>query len=148
MLPTRSRISYPQDEVQPRPIYMEKDFDKWNSLKKKINGFEGRAYAYPREIWWCSLGVNVGVEIDGKNDGYERPVIIIKVYNLEAMLVLPITGKEKNDKFHHKIKTNNKIVWVKLTQARVVSNKRLLRKVDILGEEEFVKLLKVWKDSV
>jgi len=127
---------------------MQKYFDAWNKLKKQLHAQGGKAFAYPREIWWCSLGVNIGVEIDGKNESFERPVIILKVYNTEAMLVLPITTKEKNDKFHHKITTNNKTVWVKLTQARVISSKRLLRKVDILGEEEFNKLLKVWKESV
>ena len=125
---------------------MAKDFDKWNTLKKNLHDRRIDAFAYPREIWWCSLGVNIGAEADGKNENFERPVVVLKVYNKETMLVLPITSKEKNDKFHHKIKTDQKTVWVKLTQSRVISNKRLLRKVDVLGEEEFDKLKSVWKE--
>ncbi|MBI2630620.1 type II toxin-antitoxin system PemK/MazF family toxin [Candidatus Nomurabacteria bacterium] len=137
---------------------MPKDFDKWNNLKKIFEKESRELFAHPREVWWCSLGVNLGAEIDGKNDSFERPVLIIKVYSRETMFVLPITSKEKNDKFHCKIfvkikniKTgeyDEKAVWVKLTQARVISNKRLLRKVDFIDIEEFDKIMAVFKNSV
>lgn len=74
--------------------------------------------------------------------------IVLKVYNVETLLVLPITTKPKNDKFHHKIQTDQKTVWVKLTQPRVISTKRLLRKVDVLGEDEFKVLKDIWKESL
>jgi|SRR3989344_7715162 len=125
-----------------------KDFDNWNTLKKNLHKRPENVFAYPREIWWCALGMNVGAEIDGKNENFERPVIVFKVYNKETLLVLPITSKEKNDKFHHKITTEQKTVWVKLTQSRVISNKRLLRKVDILSEEEFKLLKLAWKSLI
>ncbi|MEK7640467.1 MAG: type II toxin-antitoxin system PemK/MazF family toxin [Patescibacteria group bacterium] len=128
--------------------HISKDFDSWLAIKKQVNATEGRAFAHPREIWWCSLGVNVGAETDGKNDNFERPVIVMKVYNKETLLVLPITSKPKNDVFHHKIITEQKVTWVKLTQSRVISNKRLLRKVDVLGEEEFKTLKETWKTSL
>ncbi len=69
-----------------------KDFDIWNNVKKQTEQGGRKVFAYPREVWWCSLGVNIGAEIDGKNDGFERPVIIMKVYNKETTLVLPTTG--------------------------------------------------------
>ena len=47
---------------------MQKDFDKWNSLKKIFEKENRELFAHPREVWWCSLGVNLGAEIDGKND--------------------------------------------------------------------------------
>lgn len=72
----------------------------------------------------------------------------MKAYNKETLLVLPITTKQKDDVFHHKIMTDQKIVWVKLTQSRVVSNKRLLRKVDVLGKGEFKILKAIWKKSL
>lgn len=124
---------------------MPKDFDGWNRFKKRINNSHIAIYAYPREIWWCALGVNVGAEIDGKHETFERPVIIMKVYNKESMIVLPITTQPKDNPFHCKIITDQKVAWVKLTQTRTISNKRLLRKVDVLSETEFAALQKVWK---
>lgn len=137
---------------------MQKDFDKWNNLKKIFEKENRELFAHPREVWWCSLGINLGAEIDGKNDSFERPVLIVKVYSKETMFILPITSKEKSDKFHYKIfvkikniKTDEyeeKPVWVKLTQARVISNKRLLRKVDLISIDDFNKITIVFKNSI
>lgn len=35
-------------------------------------------YFKERQIWWASIGQNIGVEANGKNKKYERPVIILK----------------------------------------------------------------------
>lgn len=133
-----------------------KDFDKWNVSKKLINENDRQVFGYPREVWWCSLGVNVGAEIDGKNENFERPVIIMKVYNKETMFVLPTTGRAREDKFHMPIEIDaidqktgeayRKTVYIKLTQARVISNKRLMRKVDVISEEDFIRIQNAFKD--
>ena len=39
---------------------MEKDFDRWNSSKKRIDADLNEIDYHEREIWWCSIGVNVG----------------------------------------------------------------------------------------
>lgn len=116
---------------------MFKDFDGWNKTKKRVDAKRSAAYAHPREVWWCSLGVNIGAETDGKNLNYERPVLVMRVYNTETLLVLPITSKQKNDAFHKRIDVRVGPVWVKLTQVRVISSRRLLRKVDTISEEAF-----------
>ncbi|MBI4065979.1 type II toxin-antitoxin system PemK/MazF family toxin [Candidatus Kaiserbacteria bacterium] len=133
-----------------------KAFDAWNSAKKIVDASNRQVFGYPREVWWCSLGVNVGAEIDGRNENFERTIIIIRVYNKETMLVLPITGKARSDKFHLPIaidaqnpetkESYKKTVYVKLTQARVISNKRLIRKVDVMDEESFEKIKNAFRD--
>jgi mRNA interferase MazF len=128
--------------------HTEKDFDGWNKLKKYLDSKSRLIYAHPREIWWCSLGINIGTEINGKNTNFERPVILLKVYNKESLIVLPITTREKDDQFHYKIETQGKIAWVKLTQIRMISSKRLLRKIGSLDKESFSKLKIIWKDSL
>ncbi len=119
---------------------MEKNFDAWNEDKKRIHERRSAVYAHTREIWWCALGVNVGAETDGKSDNFERPILVLRAYNKDTLLVLPITGKEKNDEFHCLINVPRGKAWVKLTQARVISSRRLLRKLGVLGEMEFVKV--------
>ncbi len=54
-----------------------KDFDTWNNLKKGVNAGKGKLYK-ERDIWWCSLGVNVGFEQDGTGNSYERPVVVLR----------------------------------------------------------------------
>ncbi|HAS84859.1 MAG TPA: hypothetical protein DCS23_02150 [Candidatus Yonathbacteria bacterium] len=134
---------------------MKKEFDAWNSQKKNLGDSGKKAYAYPREVWWCALGVNVGAEVDGKNENFERPVLVVRVYNKETMLVLPITSKEKLDGFHYEIQIQaknskteeeyTKPVWIKLTQARVISNNRLLRKVDTVNQSEFDRVVEAFR---
>ena len=125
-----------------------KNFDKWNDSKKELDSLEIDFFVHPREIWWCSLGLNIGAETDGKNENFERPVIVMKVYNRESMVVLPLTTKEKNNRFHFKIQTEERIVWAKLTQVRVISHKRLLRKVDVLDKKTFIDLHKNLKNML
>src|SRR3989338_1269123 len=127
---------------------MKKNFDKWNKSKKGLENVPITKYVHPKEVWWCALGLNLGAEIDGKNENFERPVIVMKVYNKETMVILPITTKQKDDEFHHKIQTIEKTVWIKLTQMRVISNKRLLRRVDLLDEASFKILKDAWKQSL
>ncbi len=132
-----------------------KDFDTWNKVKKQTEEAKRKVFAHPREVWWCSLGVNIGVEIDGKNDSFERPVIVMRVYNKDTMLVLPTTGRAKLNKFHLPLEIRSlyketkevvsRTVYVKLTQARVISNKRLIRKVGVIEEEEFSKIQQAFR---
>jgi hypothetical protein len=56
---------------------MQKDFDRWNERKKIIHDSGENKLYHAREIWWCSLGVNIGSEQDGDNENYTRPVLIL-----------------------------------------------------------------------
>ncbi len=114
-----------------------KDYEKWHRVKRKLDERKGLVFAHAREIWWCSLGVNVGSEIDGKNENFERPVLVLRVYNRDTMLVVPLTTKHKTDMFHLQITADKKTVYAALTQLRVVSSRRLLRKIDVLQSESF-----------
>ncbi len=61
----------------------KKEFDLWNSKKKLFNGkpLSKHFYFHEREVWWCGIGINIGVEIDGKNSDFERPVLVVKKFN-------------------------------------------------------------------
>ena len=115
----------------------KKDFDKWNTEKKYIDTLNHHPYFAEREIWWCSFGVNVGVEVDGKNGKFERPALILKYINKDMTLLIPLTTKERNDKNHIKIENDGMISFAKISQMRVVSSKRLIRKIGMLPEQYF-----------
>jgi mRNA interferase MazF len=115
----------------------EKDFDSWNKMKKFINDTNRLFFVKEREIWWCMLGLNVGNEIDGKHDVFERPVLILKTMSKETFLVLPLTTKGADDRNHKKITTSKMVSFAKLSQSRVVSIKRFSRKVDTVSRMDF-----------
>ena len=74
---------------------MQKDFDTWNLQKKQINNKHRRITFHEREIWWCSLGLNIGFEQDGKNYLYERPVLVIRKFNKHTLWILPLTSVDE-----------------------------------------------------
>jgi mRNA interferase MazF len=119
----------------------KKDFDKWNEKKKIIDKKEipNGMFFNEREIWWGSLGVNVGYEQDGKSDDFERPLLIIKKFNRSIVWIVPLTSVAKNNKFHHKLKSSGSFVI--LSQTRLVSTRRFLRLVETINENEFKEII-------
>lgn len=117
---------------------MDKDFDTWNKEKKVVDKktVNRNLYFYAREIWWCSAGLNIGVEADGKNENFERPMLIIKKFNADMVWVVPLTTKEKENKYHYKLTHETIKSWVILSQMKTISTKRLLRKIGSISESD------------
>ena len=121
-----------------------KDFDNWNIEKKNVDkkSINRNLYFHTKEIWWCSTGVNIGSEADGKNNNFERPFLIIKKFNNAMLWGIPLTTKNKEDKNHYRLsknKYNNSIAV--LSQLKIISSKRLLRKIGLISEEDFNNIL-------
>jgi hypothetical protein len=58
---------------------MLKRFSEWFGLKKKLHERQQTPpLVSEREIWWASVGENVGSEINGKSTLFSRPVIIYR----------------------------------------------------------------------
>jgi mRNA-degrading endonuclease toxin of MazEF toxin-antitoxin module len=121
-----------------------KIFVSWTKLKVKIHLSERIVYPKVREIWWTSIGQNIGVEINGKNENFERPVLVIKVFNVYSALVVPISSTIKQDKYCIQfINMDGQENVIKMSQIRSMSTKRFIRKVGDLKIEDFEKV----KDS-
>jgi len=119
---------------------MEKNFDGWNKVKKIL---ENRTpiFCNTREIWWCSIGANIGAEASGKNELFERPVIVLKIYSTESILVAPLTSKPKDDPYHFLITYAGQRGWAILSHARTISPKRLQRKLYRISKKQHKKIL-------
>ncbi len=120
---------------------MHKDFTKWNKIKADVNNKERKIFFNEREIWWCILGLNVGSEQDGKNNKFERPVLIIKKFNKNMFWGIPLTSKIKEDKNYHQINYNNHSNSIILSQLKLISSKRLLRRSVRLPSNKFQEIV-------
>lgn len=108
------------------------DFDSWNELKKKIEEEENSPDKFPKEgeIWMSSLGKNIGYEQNGSGDSFSRPVLIVKKFNNHMFWVAPLSTKQKKfDFYFNYVDLNNQKVSVILAQMKLVSIKRLKRKL-------------------
>jgi len=121
---------------------MKKDFDQWNNRKKKTHEEEKCLIFYEREVWWCIAGVNIGVEIDGKHDLFLRPSIVIRKFNKDMALIIPTTAQDKHGKYYLIVGGDDgKSYNACLSQIRVISSKRLFRKIGTISEEDYQKLI-------
>ncbi|MEX2410079.1 MAG: type II toxin-antitoxin system PemK/MazF family toxin [Candidatus Paceibacterota bacterium] len=120
-------------------------FFKWNKLKIEINNKSKiNFYFYEREVWWASLGKNIGFEQNGKNKTFERPVLIIKKFNKNVLWIIPFTSTLKSNKYYHNLKHNKESYSLILSQIRLISSKRLTRKIRRVPKKEF----KIIKDKL
>ena len=67
-----------------------KDFDRWNTGKKKIHDEGTQKLFHEREIWWASFGINIGREQDGRGDNFERPIVVLKTLSPDTFMCLPL----------------------------------------------------------
>lgn len=117
---------------------MHKDFDRWNKEKKNLEKTSSKILVFhEREIWWCSIGINLGDEQDGKNELFERPVLVLRKFNNKIAWVLPMSTKKKEGIYYHLLEHEEKIFTVILSQLRLLSVKRFRRFVRKISPHQF-----------
>ncbi len=116
-----------------------KNFDEWNGRKKYIdqNILPDDFFFLEGEVWWASLGVNVGQEMDGKNASYERPVLILKKFSDELLWAIPLSSTKKTREYFYPIIYQGKPRTLLILHMKTISSKRLLRLVFRMEEKEF-----------
>ena len=127
----------------------QKDFNTWCKQKEKIHNFGKNKFYHPRDVWWCNLGINIGFEQDGTGREKERPVLIIKGFNKQICLSIPLTTSQKENKYYIKTgKIKNKEASVIISQIRLIDTKRLTNKIGILDKEKFGEIRKAVKNLI
>jgi mRNA interferase MazF len=121
----------------------KKDFDTWNTEKKIVDAkiVNTELFFYPREIWWCSVGINIGVEADGKHENFERPMLIVRKFNANMVWALPLTTQGQSNKYYFKLNHEEIKSWIVLSQLKTISTKRFLRKVGSISEADFKEVI-------
>lgn len=123
---------------------------QWTIEKQKLDeGPHPGFYFYEREIWWAALGQNIGQETDGKNKRFTRPALVYKKYSARKCLILPLTTSQKEEWSDHlPVVVGGRNGAVVLSQARTISSKRLLDKIDKVGTIEFEKIKRAFLKSL
>jgi len=109
-----------------------KEFDIWNSLKKKIQIHDKDVNFFPKEgeVWMSAVGKNIGYEQNGSGDNFSRPILIIKKFNNHMFWGVPLSSKQKNLDFYFNFTdVNQQKVSVILAQMKLISVHRLNRKL-------------------
>ena len=117
-----------------------KDFSAWHNVKTTINNQpeKNKPFFYEREIWWVSIGQNVGYEEDGKNDNYVRPVLVLRKFNKYTFLGIPLSTSPTTNKYRvaFTYKDNIKSTAL-LSQIRVFDSNRLATKDGTISDDGY-----------
>ena len=114
----------------------EKDFDGWIKVKEELH-IEGIFRSIKEgEIWWCSVGENIGVEINGKRELFLRPVLVMKKLSRFGFMAIPLTSKKHEGPWYVEFIFKNKEQYANLSQARMLSVYRLCRKMGTVPQSD------------
>ena len=111
---------------------MKNDFDKWNEIKKQIETDPCQSEYFPQvgEVWMSAVGKNIGFEQNGSGEKFSRPMLVIKKFNNQMFWSVPLSTRQKSLDFYYNFTDpNNEKVSVILAQMKLVSLKRLNRKM-------------------
>lgn len=127
--------------------YMQKDFDTWNEDKKNIHNYKVRKKYHAGDIWWMRQGLNIGFEQDGKHENFERPCLIVKGFNKEVCLIVPLSTVYKNNKFYVSLGfVDQKQAYAIISQIRLIDTKRLVNQIGFISNEQLSIIKKSIKD--
>lgn len=119
-----------------------KRFLEWIGVKQKLDAYDFHPpFLNVGDMWWCSVGENVGVEASGKGRDFTRPVIVLKKFGRLAFFGIPTTtNTDRNGAWYVHFKHKGVDGVAMLTQARMFSYKRLSTKMGRLDDEDYKKV--------
>lgn len=122
---------------------MKKDFQTWHEQKSGLHENKVRLYFHERDVWFTSVGVNIGFEQDGKGKEFMRPIVVFKKFNNETLWGIPLTSKKKTGKYYFTFEHDkDRMSTANLSQLRLIDSKRLKYQIGSISESDFVKLKK------
>lgn len=117
---------------------MEKDFDGWNEKKKELDQRREKFFFKDGEIWWCSVGLNIGSESCGKGNTFRRPVLVLRKLSATQFIGIPLSTQPKKGSWFTSVVVNGVSQYVLLYQIRMFNVNRFQRRFASLEEVDFI----------
>ena len=115
-----------------------KRFLDWIGLKEKLHSIIHKPpFVSEREIWWASLGENIGAEMNGKNERFSRPVLIFRKLANGFYLVIPVTTQIHHGTWFVNFKQKRVEMSACLHQVRSMDYRRLISCLGQLDDADF-----------
>lgn len=115
-------------------------FNNWIKVKKKVHFKNKIPQIAEGEVWWCSMGKNVGIEINGKSETFSRPAIIFKKLSRLGFLAIPLSTQPHRGDWYVPFKFRGKDEIAVLSQIKIMSVARLYTRLGQIDETDFEKV--------
>jgi len=113
-------------------------FIEWIKLKIRLHANGKTLYFKEGQIWWVNFGQNIGREINGKHANFERPAIVLKKFGGDTFWALPVSSVPKEGRYYYRfVNPDGRQNFVNLSQLRLMSSQRMIRKIGRLNEIDF-----------
>lgn len=110
-------------------------------LKEKLHGIEDAPpLVSEREIWWASIGENVGSEINGKSELFSRPVLILKKLSHGFYFIIPTTSQRREGSWYVSFRQQGRDMVACLHQARAIDYRRLSSRLGQIDGDDFARV--------
>ena len=117
---------------------MIKKFLGWITLKSKLHDMVSNPpLVKERDLWWLSVGENIGSEMNGKSGLFSRPALVIKKLSRGFFLIAPTTSVPHEGSWYVCIKHGGKDTFVCLHQIRTVDYRRLSSRLGQIDSDDF-----------
>ncbi len=127
-------------------MYLKRFFE-WIGLKEKLHFKDSSPpYVNQGDIWWASVGENVGSEIGGKSDLFSRPVIVFKKLAHGFYFVIPTTTQGRDGSWYVEFRQRGRPMKACLHQARAFDHRRFCSKLGRLDDEDYLRVRKAFID--
>ena len=118
-----------------------KNFNAWNETKQQLDHIDHRPpFVSEGDIWWVSIGENIGAEVGGKSRLFSRPAIIFKKLAQHFYLVIPTTTREKIGSWYVPFSQGGVDMRACLHQIRAMDYRRLSTKLGMLEQQDRAKI--------
>ena|ERR1043166_5489803 len=118
-----------------------KRFLEWIGLKERLHNIAHKPPLVSQgDIWWASIGENVGSEVNGKSALFSRPVIIFKKLAHGFYFVIPTTTQVREGTWYVKFRQHEREMVASLHQARAIDYRRLSSKLGTLDDEDYSRI--------
>lgn len=124
---------------------MSKRYDDWNEVKKDIQAHSKEVFFRERDIFWASIGINIGFEQDGKGKIFSRPVLVLKKFSKNLFFGIPLSTQVKEGSFFYEFMLKGCTSNALLVQGRLYDSKRLENKIGMINKQDFYKLKSKYK---
>ena len=117
-----------------------KKFNDWNAVKQKLDKNHKNIIPKEREIYWASIGENIGFEQNGKSELFSRPVLILKRFSKNMFFGIPLSTQIKEGSFFFEFELLEKKSNALLVQGRLFDTKRLENRIGMMSKNDFIDL--------
>ncbi len=124
-------------------------YDEWNRLKKKLSKKKDKIKFTQGNIYFMSVGHNIGGEVYGHDKLFLRPVLVYRKLSSDTFIGIPLTSEQKEGDYFFTFRyTKKTLSTALLNQMKVFDIKRTAYYDGYINIKDFTKLRDQVKEFV